>query len=296
MKAIPVSDITLTRLNQIALKIGSSTENFIVCKDFQWNYDVIGKSYRTDFAAIILCKSGHAKLQFNLKERNMTKDCLMIYGPNNIIKILDKSDDIVLDMILFNFKAMDKARFDLDMIVPIYNYVADEKNDLMQLEAEESNLIQQYYNLIRESMQFGKSLIISELVAVMFRTISELYTRRIDIDINHNKTRQQEYFERFIKQVGMFYREERRVKFYADSLYITPKYLSTVIKEISGRSAAEWITEFVIQEAKVMLSYSTKSIQEITYNLNFSTQSFFGKYFKRHTGMSPSEFRAQKHS
>lgn len=81
--------------------------------------------------------------------------------------------------------------------------------------------------------------------------------------------------------------------FYADQLHITPKYLSSVIKEVSGRSAVEWIDRYVILEAKALLRYSGLSIQEIAYELNFSTQSFFGKYFKHHTGMSPSEYKSK---
>ena len=85
--------------------------------------------------------------------------------------------------------------------------------------------------------------------------------------------------------------QERNVRFYARRLNITPKYLSTVSKDVSGKTAARWIDEAVILEAKSLLRYSGMSIQEIAYHLNFSTQSFFGKYFKQHTGYSPSRFK-----
>ena len=91
----------------------------------------------------------------------------------------------------------------------------------------------------------------------------------------------------------IYHKEQRSVGFYAEKMHITPKYMSSMMKQISGRSAAEWIDEYVILEAKNLLKYSGMSIQEITYFLNFSTQSFFGKYFKQHTGMSPSQYRMQ---
>ena len=69
--------------------------------------------------------------------------------------------------------------------------------------------------------------------------------------------------------------------------------MSALIKEVSGRSAAQWIDDYVILEAKSLLKYSDLSIQEIAYRLNFSTQSFFGKYFKQHTGISPGQYKAQ---
>ena len=79
----------------------------------------------------------------------------------------------------------------------------------------------------------------------------------------------------------------------ARQLCITPKYLTTLIKRISGKSASEWIDSFVILEAKTLLKYSDMSVQEIAYALNFPNQSFFGSYFKRNTGMSPSHYKAQ---
>ena len=85
--------------------------------------------------------------------------------------------------------------------------------------------------------------------------------------------------------------KERSVIFYADQLFLTPKHLSRVIKEVSGRSAGEWIDEQVILEAKARLKTSSLTVQEISDQLGFPNQSFFGKYFKRHVGMSPSDYR-----
>jgi len=80
----------------------------------------------------------------------------------------------------------------------------------------------------------------------------------------------------------------------ARQLCITPKYLTTLIKRISGKSVSEWIDSYVILEAKTLLKYSNMSVQEIAYYLNFPNQSFFGSYFKRNTGMSPSQYKAKQ--
>ena len=76
-------------------------------------------------------------------------------------------------------------------------------------------------------------------------------------------------------------------------MFLSSKHFSTVIKKVSGKTAGQWIDEYVILEAKTLLKYSGMSIQEIANALNFSTQSFFGKYFKQHTGYSPSRFKRQ---
>jgi YesN/AraC family two-component response regulator len=100
--------------------------------------------------------------------------------------------------------------------------------------------------------------------------------------------------ERFMNLVREHYREERLIGFYADKLCITPKYLSKVVKEHTGRSAGEWIERHVILEARAMLQSSDMTIQQISASLNFPNQSFFGKYFKRATGLSPKQYRNKR--
>ena len=90
------------------------------------------------------------------------------------------------------------------------------------------------------------------------------------------------------------HQRERLIGFYADQLCITPKYLSKLVKENTGRSAGEWIESYVILEARAMLQSPNMSIQQIATALNFPNQSFFGKYFKRVTGMSPKQYRLMK--
>ena len=87
------------------------------------------------------------------------------------------------------------------------------------------------------------------------------------------------------------YARERSLNFYADIMCISPKYLSTIIKESTSRSAAEWIDEYVMLDAKNMLRFSGMNIQQVAYALNFRNQSAFGKYFKLLAGMSPSQFQ-----
>ena len=101
-------------------------------------------------------------------------------------------------------------------------------------------------------------------------------------------------FNEFMTRLQQYSKRERNVSFDARPRTITPQYRSSVVKGVSGKTAARWIDESVILEAKSLLKYSGMSIQEIAYHLNFSTQSFFGKYFKQHTGTSPSRYKRQR--
>ena len=92
-------------------------------------------------------------------------------------------------------------------------------------------------------------------------------------------------------EVSNNYKQNRSVSFYADRLCLTAKHLSSVVKEVSGKTAGEWIDNFVILEARALLKSSDMSIQQIAEHLNFANQSFFGKYFKHFIGMSPKAYR-----
>ena len=98
-------------------------------------------------------------------------------------------------------------------------------------------------------------------------------------------------FKEFMLLLGANYKKERSVGFYAEQMHLSPKYFTTLIKKASGQTAADWINHYVILEAKNLLKYSTMNVQEIAYSLNFPNQSFFGKYSKHHTGMTPSQYK-----
>jgi AraC-like DNA-binding protein len=116
-------------------------------------------------------------------------------------------------------------------------------------------------------------------------------TYRVEQSSSKGQSRADVIFAEFIQQLEQNYRTERRVSWYAQQMGITPKYLSEIIKQISKRTPNEWIDSYVVLEIRVLLKNSTKSIKEITEELNFPNQSFLGKYFKEHVGMSPSEYR-----
>lgn len=107
------------------------------------------------------------------------------------------------------------------------------------------------------------------------------------------KSRQEELFDKFIAIIRQYCSTEHGIKFYAEKLFVTPQYLSKVVKDVSGKSASVWIIEFVLLEAKALLTHTNLTIQEVSFNLGFADQSSFGKFFKKNTGMSPKIF-AQK--
>ncbi|MGN1214309.1 MAG: helix-turn-helix domain-containing protein, partial [Bacteroidaceae bacterium] len=99
---------------------------------------------------------------------------------------------------------------------------------------------------------------------------------------------------RFVSLVINHFKKQHRLEYYAGLMCITPKYLSTIVKNVTGKTAGQWINHFIIKESKKLLADSNMSVAEITDALGFSNQSFFGKFFKHHTGKSPLAFRLNK--
>ena len=141
-------------------------------------------------------------------------------------------------------------------------------------------------------MSRGLGDVYKRQLLALFYEIYNIYQGHV-IQERIPKSRKEDLFERFIRAISESYKEERSVSYYADKMFLTAKHLSTVVKEISGKTAGEWIDSLVVLEAKALLKSSELSIQEIADELHFANQSFFGKYFKHHTGMSPKEYRRQ---
>lgn len=104
--------------------------------------------------------------------------------------------------------------------------------------------------------------------------------------------RSKRIFKQFMEEVAEDGGIHRSVSHYADRLCYSPKYISSAIKEVSGRTPTEWINEYAIEQIKYQLKHSDKSVKEIAEMFNFPNQSFFGKYVKAHVGMSPARYRA----
>lgn len=130
------------------------------------------------------------------------------------------------------------------------------------------------------------------LIAAAIYRIGAIFFSKVKTGSNRpTNNRREALFERFMQLLEEHHVSERNVAFYADHLFLTPKHVSKVILEVSGKTPTQWIDEYVVLEAKSLLKYSNLTIQEIADYLNFSTQSVFGKYFKHKTGLSPREYK-----
>ena len=136
---------------------------------------------------------------------------------------------------------------------------------------------------------FKRKMIQSLFLAMIYEMCNVIYS--MQSQNNGCNTRAEEIFTQFLLLVEKNFRNERRVGWYSEQLCISPKYLSETVKTVSKRTPNDWIDSYVTMELRMLLRNTQKSIKEIAQELNFSNQSFLGKYFKEHVGMSPSEYR-----
>ena len=126
---------------------------------------------------------------------------------------------------------------------------------------------------------------------MFFTDLDNLYLKKGKHQITASLSRKEELFDDFQTLLWEHCKKNRNVKFYADKLCITTQYLSSILKEQSGKSASRWIHEALITEAKGMLKSPRVNVQQVANELNFPDQSTFGKFFKKHTGTTPMTFR-----
>jgi len=246
--------------------------------------------FKSDFFIGIFCIKGHINLSINLNEYHIESRVIVTLMPDRIVQFKDVSDDFSAKFILLSNTFLSGLLSGPLERLPAYLTVHNDPVSAMSEDEFESKL--EYYRLIqREIRKVGNPY---RLEAVRHLIQAQFYATRY-LEDNHNdpldKTRHEALTEEFINLVNMHYREEREVGFYAEKLHLTPKYLSKIVKQNSGKSANQWIDDNVVLEAKALLKSTNMHIQQIGDHLNFSSQSFFGKYFKRKVGISPKEYR-----
>ena len=168
------------------------------------------------------------------------------------------------------------------------------KHPVVSLTDNEVELFRSYFFMLKEKMRATDNKfrrdIVRTLILAMFYDLSNVIVRLQESE-SKKQTRADSIFTQFIRLVELNFRKERRVGWYAEQLCITPKYLSETVKNVSNRTPNEWIDSYVSLELRVLLKSTTKSIKEISDDMNFPNQSFLGKFFREHVGVSPSAYR-----
>ncbi len=245
--------------------------------------------------SMILCLSGSIDLNVNLESCHMSPGMLLVMSPDCVFNV-NRVDWDNLDAYVFVTSPEFIRDINFEVSIMTSMNLTPNQPLLLNLGSEEVRLMSRYFDLIyfntvdNTDARYVRSISRSLIAAAVYQ-LMQFVSRRADSENSRPVSRRANYVKEFMQLVFQHHRQERGVAFYASKLFISSKYLSLIIKESTGRSAAEWIDDYVILEAKNLLRFSGKNVQQIAYELNFSNQSSFGKYFKHLTGMSPTKFQ-----
>lgn len=242
---------------------------------------------KSDMYVCSIGLQGYSKGQVNLLPFELVPQSLCITFPEYILEQGDISDDFrcLCIAISENFLSGLGLTYDFKTFLTIQD------KPILKLTEKQFASVFKYYDMVYSvlgSTNPYKKEIVKHLTCAFFYGLGHYF---FENNSNRELTNEEKLMQQFIKEVQLHYKQERKVLFYAERLHLSVGYLSTIVKKVSKRTATEWIDDYVILEAKALLKSRRMTIQQVSWELNFPSQSFFGKYFKRHTGVSPKEYK-----
>ena len=285
-----IVDITLEEAK--TWKEAKYMDNGLVLTDHIADAPIPQTPARMNFILMALCQQGTATYDIDTRQQTVKPGDLLFISEGHIVNNYQASSDFSCLCILVSTAYYHSFVQNVKNVSSLLLFSMN--NPVVALTPREIEVYTKYYRVIGEKIQDTKHHYQDELVKTwllaMFYDMSNVIWR---VERNEKKaqSRADVVFSRFIRLLEEHYRKERRVSWYAKQLAITPKYLSETVKEVSKRTPNDWIDHYVVLEIRVLLKNSTKSIKEITEELHFPNQSFLGKYFKEHVGVSPLAYR-----
>lgn len=249
---------------------------------------------RTEIMLAILCLKGKGRLDLDGETHTIEADDLLICHPNIVIGKSMISFDMEFRCIAMSPEYIHQLAIIAENSWDVLKFL--EKSPVIHLSHKETETFCQYYDLILSRLTGGPKHHLKEVTDALLLAFLYEFHDTIERFVQLKPptySSNERLFKEFLETLTSAYPKARMVTWYADRLHITPKYLSTVCKETSGHTASDLINKYVMKDALYLLKKSDKSIKEIVNELDFPNLSFFGKYVKRHTGLSPKQYREQ---
>lgn len=241
---------------------------------------------------LALCTSGHAQYTVDTKMHEVSAGDVIIISEEQVVADYKLSDDCKGIALIMSYNFFQNIVSGIHELSPLFLFART--HPVFHLDDNQTKALENDIEHIKEKIadvghRFRRELVVTMLKALIIDMSNIIYQFQQVGD--EMQTRAEVIFRDFIQAVEKNYRTERRVSWYAQQLCITSKYLSETVRIVSRRTPSDWIDSYVTRELRVILRNSTMSIKQIADELNFANQSFMGKFFKEHVGMSPSKFR-----
>jgi len=245
-----------------------------------------------DYGAILLCTHGSAEIIINFTAWQLYEGAVITVFPNDVVLIKDATSDFMTEALCYDRTMLREASLQIESAV--YDKLREDRcrtdsSMLTDIVTTMLRLIKLHHDNAGDSA--FRQIVLLQLKAFFLGFYDFIYhhpTHRPDI---LGPQRAHELFQRFMVFLEHHYVENHDVTFYADSLDITPKYLNTIVHHATGCNTKEVIDHYLVMQLKLLLRTTQMSIKEIAWKYHFSNVSFFDRYFKKHTGMTPKQYK-----
>lgn len=289
----PLKFAQIARLKNVSADYSHLGQDYILSHmTTNTSYLYAPMSRRFDGHTMIIGVKGIIKITIDLDTMEVPPNSLLFIAPEQVFKPIDwEGEELDAYMLFMSNKFVYDLSIDFNVIS---TQIFTSSKAVLTLPPDKVSLLVRYLEMLHrnatEQSSYTRHIARALMSAAAYQMMA--YAEDTERSASREKphSRKLGYVQTFLRLVRTHHRHERAIGFYADKMFISPKYLSLIIKEATGRSAAEWIDQYVLQEAKNLLRYSGKNVQQVAYELNFTNQSSFGKYFKHLTGLSPTQF------
>jgi len=273
----------------------TALNNFSVIEDLSITKESCLKSKpQSDSMSIFIVTKGREKAILNHDQVNI-QHSMVHQGANIMHKIPIKEQSFLLSGVSFTCNFIKETEITPYVSPYIFGLFSSGSFVVLELNHQDAIIVKHQIRFLAEHARifrghpFGKEILVHAFLVFLFE-IEALRLKQAG-PTNFPSSRQEIHVQKFQNLVQQKFREVRTIKDYASQLNVSAKYLTEIVKQSTGRNASEMVTEQVIKEAKFLLKNPQLSIGEIAYKLHFSDPSFFGKYFKRLTGVAPKTYR-----
>lgn len=269
-------------------------KNFII-SDKPVSFPAVSSTFpfTIDGVAFAICIAGNAQIMINFKKYEVCKNTIITIMPHFVVEYIERSDDLLIEFLIFApdfITEMPKSK-NINISQKIV------QNSCLLLTDEDANRYLEYHSFVvkqykRKDHPFRITMAQALLYSLLIEVGAIYYNQMKDIEENEEaNSYQEELVYQFFQLILKHHKEERSMLFYANKMCLTPKYISTIIKKKTGRTSFVWINQVLISSIKYILKTTDKTILQISDEMNFPNPSFFGRFFKKHTSMTPVQYR-----
>lgn len=258
------------------------------------NTSITIEAHRLAHYAFCLLSEGEMKVETNLFLHHAKGPSIFVIAPGVIRRFLESEKVQKATVVFFNKDFFLKNQANIHFLDK-FDFLEQKDRHIIELDELQHHKFLNYFQLIEQKVEETAPHtpdIIRSFIYILLNELDDIVSSR-SLAQKPATSRNEQFLQDFKTLLTQYFIEERQLAFYAERLHVTPKYLSSVVKEASGKTAGDWIADMLILESKVLLQDKQLSIAQIAYQLKFTDPSHFGKFFKRQSGQSPLTYRTQ---